>query len=259
VTAVLVALTAGAAMGATRPPSRYFEVHLIAAGTLDSMPVCSDTKPCEGDWLTSHAFGWGWSADALIVATQRGKNTELHLIGPQARVAAYFNETASWSKREDCTANFSTGGNQNLNHFMATKMFLEDQNGLLSVDVGAPMDQHFSQCGSGTVSTHGRDYTYASWDGLDGPWHYAGVRGPTRAQVRSGKPFFYIAYNKAISGEHVKDGWLHSSCCGSNLAVVFTPFPGGKKSVLSHERKFARKHPVSSHGFAPYDPLNPTA
>jgi hypothetical protein len=77
--------------------------------------------------------------------------------------------------------------------------------------------------------------------------------------VRSGTPFLDSAYNGSIGGEHIKDGWLHSSCCGSNLAIIFTPFPGSKKSVLSHERNFARKHPVTSHGFAPYDLLHPTA
>jgi hypothetical protein len=208
---VFVALAACPAIGATRAPSRYFEVHFIAAGTLDSSAACSATMPCNGDYLTDHAMAWGWSAYALVVATQHGTHTEMHLIGPQARVAAYFTETASWSKREDCSADFSTGGGQNLDHLMATRMFFEDKDGLLSVDAGPPMNQHFSRCGSSTVSTHGRNYTYASWDGLDGPWHYAGVRGPTRAQVRSGKPFFYLAYNGAIRGEHIKDGWLHSS------------------------------------------------
>jgi hypothetical protein len=256
---VFVALATCPAIGATRAPSRYFEVHFIAGGTLDSSSVCTATKPCNGDYLTDHAMAWGWSAYALVVATQHGPHTEMHLIGPQARVAAYFNEKVSWSKSEDCTADFSTGGGLNLDHLMATKMFFEDKNGLLSVDVGPPMSQHFSQCGSSTVSTHGRDFTYASWDGLDGPWHYAGVRGPTRAQVRSGKPFVDLAYNGTIGGEHVKDGWLHSSCCGSNLTLVFTPFPGGKKNVLSYERSFARKHPLTSHGFAPYDLLHPTS
>ncbi|HMH48430.1 MAG TPA: hypothetical protein VK538_12040 [Solirubrobacteraceae bacterium] len=77
--------------------------------------------------------------------------------------------------------------------------------------------------------------------------------------MRSGKPFVDLAYNRGIGGEHIKDGWLHSSCCGSNLSIVFTPFPGQKKSVLSHERNFARKHPVTSDAFAPYDLLHPTA
>jgi hypothetical protein len=257
-TVVLAALAAGPATAAARAPSRYFEVHFLAGGTLDSSVVCSENKPCNGDYLTDHAMAWQWSAYALVVATQRGSHTEMHLIGPQARVAAYFTETVSWAKKEDCNVNFSTGGGQNLDHYMATKMFFEDRDGLLSVETGPPMSQHFSQCGSNTVSTHGRDYTYASWDGLDGPWHYAGVRGPTRAQVRSQKLFVDLAYNGRIGGEHVKDGWLHSSCCGSNLTMVFTPFPGGKQSVLSHERNFTRKHPVTSHGFAPYDLLHPT-
>jgi hypothetical protein len=257
--ATLAAVTAVPATGATSPPSRYFEIHFIAAGTLDSLAVCSTTKPCEGNWLTGHALAWQWSAYALVVATQHGTHTELHLIGPQALVAANFTEKASWSKSEDCTANFSTGGGLNLNHYMATRMRLEDEDGVLSVDVGAPIDRHFSQCVSSTVSTHGREDTLVSWDGLDGPWHYAGVRGPTRAQVRSQKPFVDLAYNLPIGGEHTKDGWLHTSCCGSSLTIVFTPFPGGKKSVLSHERNFARKHPATSHGFAAYDLLHPTA
>lgn len=255
-TVALAALVTAPASGASRVPSRYFEVKLIAAGTLDSTDACSMTMPCSGDYLTDHGMGWGWVAYALVVATQRGSHTTLHLIGPQPRVAAYFNEKASWSQRDDCTANFSTGGT--LTGFMAAKMFFEDEDGMLSVDTGPPIDRHFSQCGPGTVSTHGRDDTYASWDGLDGPWHFTAVRGPTRAQVRTKKVFVDVAYNHSLGGEHTKDGWLHSSCCGSNLTLVFTRFPGGKKSVLSYERTFARKHPVTSRGFAVYDPLNPT-
>jgi hypothetical protein len=258
-TAMIAALAAAQATGSSRVPSRYFEVKFIASGTLNSAPVCTVNMPCSGDYLTGHGMAWQWTAYALVVATQQGRHTTLHLIGPQPRVAAFFNENISWSQRDDCTANFSTGGGENLTGFMATRMRFEDEDGIMSVDTGPPLDQHFSQCGPGTVSPHGREDTLASWDGLDGPWHYAGVRGPTRAQVRSKERIFVdFAYNLGLGVEHTEAGWLHTSCCGSNLTVIFTRFRGGKKSVLAHERNFKRKHPVTSHGFVTYDLLSPT-
>jgi hypothetical protein len=254
VVAALVLSGAIAAIAATpaaaRNITRYFDVKIHASGQLHSAPVCNENAPCEGDYLTGHGMDWEWIAYALVVAQQRGNHTTMHLIGPAPRVAAYFVERVSYSRSNDCLEDFSTGHGNRLDRFMAMNhMFFEDQGGLLSVDVGSPLNSHFSRCGPGTVSTHGRDYHYASWDGLDGPWHYAGTRGPTRGQVRTKRVFVDLAYNAGLGVEHTVDGWKHTSCCGSNLTLTFTRFRGGQRNVFAHERSFARHHPVTSHGF----------
>lgn len=254
----LVALSLAPTAAVARVPSRYFEVKFVASGSFNSAPVCTAEVPCEGDYLTGHGMGWGWIAYALVVATQTGSHTMLHLIGPEPRVAGYFSETVSWSVRDDCTANVTTGGGQGLGAFMASRMRFSDRDGKLSVDTGAPLDSHFAVCGLGTVSDHGRDDTLASWDGLKGPWSYKDVRGPKRGEIRSKHVIVDLAYNAGLGISHTKDGWLHTSCCGSNLTLVFTRFPGGQNNVLAYERKFVRKHPVTSHGLAPYDLLHPT-
>ena len=219
--------------------------------------MCTQTAPCEGDYLTGHGMDWGWIAYALVVAQQKGSHTTMHLIGPRPRVAAFFNENLSHSQSDDCLEDFSTGHGRFLDRFTTTPLRFEDDDGLLSVDVGAPLDRHFSLCGPGTVSAHGRDDTLASWDGLDGPWHYAGVRGPTRGQVRRQRVFVDPAYTLGLGVEHVVDGWKHTSTGGSNLVLVFTRFPGGQRNVLRYERGFAKRHPVTSHGFTQFDPLLP--
>jgi hypothetical protein len=252
----LVALTLAPTAAGARVPSRYFEVKFIASGTFNSAPVCTAEAPCEGHNLTGHDMGWGWIAYALVVATQTGSHTMLHLIGPEPRVAGYFTEKVSWSRRDDCNANVTTGGG--LAAFMASRMRFDDRDGRLSVDVGAPLDRHFAVCGLGTVSNHGRDDTLASWDGLKGPWDYKDVRGPTRGEIRRKRVIVDVAYNAGLGISHPKDGWLHTSCCGSNLTLVFTRFSGGQNNVLAYERKFVRKHPVTSHGLEPYDVLHPT-
>jgi hypothetical protein len=255
---VLLGTFAGVASPAAAPTTtRYFEVQIHGAGQLNSADACTVYAPCSGDYLTGHDMSWGWIAYALVVAQQQGGHTTMHLIGPQPRVAAYFEETVSYSQSNDCTADFSTGHGNYLDRFMTTTLGFTDRDGVLSVNTGPPMNHHFSQCGPGTVSTHGRDGTPASWDGLRGPWTYTGVRGPTRGQVRSKRIFVDLAYNQGLGVEHTVGGWTHTSCCGSSLVIVFTQFPGGQRNVLRYERGFARRHPVTSHGFTQFDPLLP--
>jgi len=247
------------ASGTARAPSRYFEVRIRASGSLGSKPVCTANVPCEGDYLTGHGLGWDWIAYALVVAVQQGHHTQLHLIGPKPRIAANFDDGTSHSHSDDCHANFSTGGRYALfGAFMATRLGFADKDGILSVDAGPPMDSHFSQCGQGTVSSHGLSGGTSAWDGLKGPWNYSHVRGPTRGQVRHRSRFDLIAYNQSLGGEHTTGGWLHTSCCGSSLSLSFIRFPGGSRSVFERERNFVRCHPVTSTGFK-YYPLPDTS
>lgn len=250
-------LAGGASPAVARTTTRYFEVKIHGTGQLDSGPFCTASNPCSGDYLTNHAMTWSWIAYALIVAQQTGRHTSMHLIGPAPRVAAYFDESTLWSRRDGCTADFSTGDGVSLDRFMTTGLRFHDADGVLSVDVGAPVDRHFSQCGAGTVSQHGRDGSLTSWDGLKGPWSYRHVRPPTRAEVRRKHLIADLAYTKGLGIEHDLGGWHHRSCCGSSLDMTFTSFPGGKDSVFRHERAFARRHPVTSSGFRQYDPLKP--
>ncbi len=62
-------------------------------------------------------MAWSWVAYALVVAQQQGRHTTLHLIGPQPRVAAYFEEKVSYSQSNDCTEDFSTGHGKYLDRF----------------------------------------------------------------------------------------------------------------------------------------------
>ena len=252
----------GGASTSTRPPvHRYFEVQVIAGGTLNSQEVCSAVKPCSGDGrLEAHALDWNWTAYALVVYTDHGRygDLDLHLIGPRPRVAALFTEATVFSglMTPPCKAYFSTGGGRNYSkHLLATNLELEPIGERLNVLPGHPMDRHFSRCGQGTVSLHGRNNSLAAWDGLEGPWSYVAVRAPTRRQLLyAHRPIVVKAYVKALGGEHSTGGWLHTSCCGSSLLFVFRPFRGGKTNVFKEERRFARLHPIASAGFNQFTP-----
>jgi hypothetical protein len=248
---VLMSASIGEA-SSVKPISRYFEVQMHASGTLRSDPDCNVNAPCTGDYLTVHYMNWGWIAYALVVYTEQGATRELHLIGLVPRVGGYFTEQVSYSQSNDCVANFSTGGGEAFNRYLASGLKFDFGGNLLSVDTGPPMDRHFSKCGPGTVSHHGANDTLAAWDGLKGPWHYVGVRAPTRRQLLSGRLFVLLAYNARLGVKHSTGGWLHTSCCGSSLVFVFTPFQGGQQAVFNEERRFTRIHPANSSGFKKY-------
>jgi hypothetical protein len=235
-----------------RKLSRYFEVTIHGGAQLDSRPTCS-VNPCEGNYLTSHAMEGRWVAYALVVYTENGRNRDLHLIGPEPRVAASFTERTTYSQSfDECRENFSTGGGTSLTVFLASHLKLDYGHGRVSVDTGPPMDRHFSRCGPGTVSDHGANGSRAAWDGLKGPWHYGSVKAPTRRQLLHRRVFVVTGYNQPLGVEHTTSGWPHTSCCGSSLFYSFVRFPGGQKRVFAHERSFKRRHPARGHGFTKF-------
>jgi hypothetical protein len=236
-----------------RKLSRYFEVKINGSAQLDSHPVCSSNRPCEGNYLTGHGIEASWVAYALVVYTENGRHRDLHLIGPEPRLAAYFTERTSYSVSfDECREDFSTGGGQSLSVFRASPLRLDYGHGRLTVDTGPPIDRHFSRCSRGTVSDHGANGSRAAWDGLKGPWHYGSVKAPTRRQLLHDRVIVVTGYTQPLGGEHTKSGWLHTSCCGSSLFYTFTRFPGGQKSVFRRERSFKRRHPARSHGFTKF-------
>jgi hypothetical protein len=251
----------GAAGTAKRAPvHRYFEVQVLGGGTLNSQEFCTEQKPCSGDGrLEAHALDWSWTAWALVVYTDHGRfgDLDLHLIGPRPRVSALFTEATTFSGlTPGCDAYFSTGGGRDYSkHLLATNFELEPVGERLTVDAGRPMDRHFSRCGKGTASVHGRDNSPAAWDGLDGPWNYVAVRAPTRHQLLfARRPIVIKGYVQSLGGEHATGGWMHTSCCGSSLFFVFRPFRGGKTNVFKEEKRFARLHPITSTGFNQFAP-----
>lgn len=240
--------------------TRYFEVLIQAGGQLDSGADCfgSETAcPLGAEYLIEHDMSWGWKAYALVVAQRTGRHTTMHLIGPVPRVAAYFTEETDHSFSDPCFADFSTGDRTNLTRYLPLAVRFEDDNGHLRLSVGAPVSNHFAQCGQGTVSQHGRDATAASWDGLKGPWDYAGVRGPTRYQVLNKSTIVDPAWSQGLGVTHSAGGWPHKSGGGSSLILAFTRFAGGQNNVLAYERAFVRRHPINSSGFAEYNRFAP--
>jgi hypothetical protein len=262
---VMTALVIVGAASVTAEPAsaknvtRYFEVRIQAAGQLDSGADCfggqGDTVcPLGQDYLVEHDLSWGWLAYALVVAQRVGSHTTMHVIGPTPRVAAYFTENTDYasSTHDSCFADFSTGDKTNLTRYLAMPIRFEDDNGHVRIGLRAVVSSHFARCGQGTVSQHGRDATLASWDGLKGPWDYAGVRGPTRYQVLHKPTIVDLAWSQGLGVTHSAGGWPHKSGGGSSLVLAFTRFAGGQSSVFRYERGFARRHPINSAGFREY-------